>query len=807
MKIFQKTLLIAAAALAFAACSEDFDSAVEPGFIEDEVQGEKVSMTLGFSVPDMVQTEVNTRAAAEDESLSVSLGAGPATRADYSAQRAAELKNESTVHNLWVLQFSANADAATKQVCKYYDNITNNQVSVDLYNNNGAKTPVYFIANAGPDAFKEYQSGVSGSKSLSHAAFKAMSLAVPEGGYNDDIASNGLPMLADTLLAAVTGTQTIRLTRTVAKVELILKQEGFNAFTATDLQLCDVPTKFFYVANGTNLKAVKANYSAETNSHGHFDNLFNVRAINGTSMKGGTEQRAVFYISENLRGTGASASPESKNWWNAPLHSSYIEIIGNHVDGSKTTAIEYCIFPGKNNTNDFNIERNTYYTINATIKGANLNGDGRVTVAGKAIDLNATNGNKTANCYIVEKATQIYCFDASKMGNGVNVPACNASTAATPAVTQAHNPIAAETMKPQSVKVLWEAGPAGHAKELISNVKVDTEENKVYFSTAGMIGGDRIPGNAVIATYDSANATGDVRWSWHIWFTENNLATTAVNHTSRAAGTKTYTIMGRNLGAQSNDAADVSAYGLLYQWGRKDPFVNSKALTGAEFAPSSKTDWGTDVIAAKAIPGATTGEKGLERIKYAVAHPTTFITQYVKDATPTSNVDTYDWVGGNSWVNQYDALWGNQSKVTSSLTVASVNTAACTKTMYDPCPVGWKMPAQDTWTAFTTDGNNQSTLTNFNVTSQTASWFTTNYGWQFYTSAAKNASVFYPAAGYRSGASGAMTIVGTGGDYWSSSSYAAGSIHAGRLNFYAGRVYPLGTGSRAFAFSVRCVQE
>ncbi|MDE7006008.1 MAG: hypothetical protein K2O82_05750 [Alistipes sp.] len=51
-----------------------------------------------------------------------------------------------------------------------------------------------------------------------------------------------------------------------------------------------------------------------------------------------------------------------------------------------------------------------------------------------------------------------------------------------------------------------------------------------------------------------------------------------------------------------------------------------------------------------------------------------------------------------------------------------------------------------------------------------------------------------------------MANVGASGDYWSSSSYAAGSVNAADLNFNAGHVNPLNTPSRAYGLSVRCVQ-
>ncbi|MDE6508544.1 MAG: hypothetical protein K2L04_08815 [Alistipes sp.] len=63
------------------------------------------------------------------------------------------------------------------------------------------------------------------------------------------------------------------------------------------------------------------------------------------------------------------------------------------------------------------------------------------------------------------------------------------------------------------------------------------------------------------------------------------------------------------------------------------------------------------------------------------------------------------------------------------------------------------------------------------------------------------------AAGYRANTTGALADVGTYGRYWSSSSYAAGNINAGNLNFNSGNVYPLNDGNRAIGRSVRCVQH
>ncbi|MDE6712042.1 MAG: fibrobacter succinogenes major paralogous domain-containing protein [Alistipes sp.] len=68
-------------------------------------------------------------------------------------------------------------------------------------------------------------------------------------------------------------------------------------------------------------------------------------------------------------------------------------------------------------------------------------------------------------------------------------------------------------------------------------------------------------------------------------------------------------------------------------------------------------------------------------------------------------------------------------------------------------------------------------------------------------------SLFTGAAGYRHRESGALTAVGTEGTYASSSSYAAGNLGAGSLGFSSAVVLPLSGYTRAYGFSVRCVQH
>ena len=151
-------------------------------------------------------------------------------------------------------------------------------------------------------------------------------------------------------------------------------------------------------------------------------------------------------------------------------------------------------------------------------------------------------------------------------------------------------------------------------------------------------------GNILLAAKD---ADGNILWSWHLWITDKPKEHNYINYEG-----KIYTVMDRNIGATRADRGSGEQWressGMVYQWGRKDPFFyNTREQT------------------------TNTGMFIFESIQY----PTTLIT-------------TAYWVYEDDPVNR-QSLWTSK-----------------TKTIYDPCPVGYKVPPKDTWTSFTTTGGN-----------------------------------------------------------------------------------------------------
>jgi len=225
--------------------------------------------------------------------------------------------------------------------------------------------------------------------------------------------------------------------------------------------------------------------------------------------------------------------------------------------------------------------------------------------------------------------------------------------------------------------------------------------------------------------------------------------------------------MDRNLGATTVTTNTVSTLGLLYQWGRKDPFPGSASTTDDDEEPTIYNASGTSsttMITKTEVSAAT-------NLDNAIKNPLTF---YCK-----SSSSDYDWYSSSGTHN--DALWGGAD--ISSPTV---------KTMFDPSPAGWRVPTwkglASPWSKFTTG---------------TFSWNATYLGCT-YTDGA-----FYPAAGYRSIYSGALYQAGNSGFYWSGSPNDSKGYN---LYFYggdvfSGGVYPESSDRRASGYSVRCVQD
>ena len=373
------------------------------------------------------------------------------------------------------------------------------------------------------------------------------------------------------------------------------------------------------------------------------------------------------------------------------------------------------------NTVTNTISRKTLKLMPAVSMGGTVGGDIEGGGPSEPASSNLSDAG-TANSYIVSEAGS-YKFTPTKGNSSESVGAI------------------------ATAEVLWETfgtDVTPSVGDLVKNVRY--ENGVISFETPSAYK----EGNAVIAAKD---ANGTILWSWHIWLTDQPEGQEYFNN----AGT----MMDRNLGATSATPGDVGALGLLYQWGRKDPFLGSSSISSSTDAKSTIT-W----------PSAVTSNSSNGTIAYATANPTTFMKYN------SSNFDWY-YTGSSSTDN---TRW---------------TTSESNKSIYDPCPAGWRVPD---------DGGNGV----WSKACGSSSYFSgypydgTNEGINFSGKFGYASTIWYPASGYRGSYDGSLSSVGDVGDYWSASPYRDAACSLG-FNYYGG-VNPSNYYDRAYGQSVRCLQ-
>ena len=357
--------------------------------------------------------------------------------------------------------------------------------------------------------------------------------------------------------------------------------------------------------------------------------------------------------------------------------------------------------------------------------GDGTGGDGGSTGDGEddGIDLSTytdLSAEGTANCYLV-KAAGKYKFKAVKGNSDATVG------------------------NVKKTEVLWESfgtEVAPNVGDLVTGVGY--KNGYVYFSTPEVFGN----GNASIAVRNSKDV---ILWSWHIWCSEEGW-------NDHIYANNAGTMMDRNLGATSATPGDIGAFGLLYQWGRKDPFMGTCTKSGTTLSAST---------------GSWTTIKSSQTVDYAEENPMTYIGS-----------------GSGEWCTGTGA---NESDYTKRWMGSK-------KTMYDPCPVGYRVPKGGN------DGFWATALGTSSSTSTGTKWDSTNSG-RHWTLADGTTAAWYPAVGSRYYDSGAFDNVGSYGYCWSASPNPSNSTYAYNLYFYYGNVSPAYSNLRSYGYSVRCVRE
>jgi hypothetical protein len=343
---------------------------------------------------------------------------------------------------------------------------------------------------------------------------------------------------------------------------------------------------------------------------------------------------------------------------------------------------------------------------------------------------------------------------------------------------------------------------------LVTNVRLDAAKQHLVFEVPSAT---ITSGNAVVAVRD---LDGNIVWSWHIWVTGSDPTRTVAvtNYQGR-----TYNFMMENLGtvtdpahdifarrvevriaqrlhgglsrrfAISSDGSAVRINNTFYQFGRKDPLPGIKSGYSIRFG-ESRYDTASGGLNVSTSPAT---------IPQSIRNPHMF---YVGNSA-----SKYDWNYntpstegmGYAYKQNLDNLWDIDNNT------RSANNNTVNKTVYDPSPVGFRLPPSNAFTGFTTTGVRSVTPGAWNVVDPTTAAYERDGGWRFRTGASGE-SMLFSATGYLRYDTGALTGPAIG-FHWS-----AGPINDGYgyyLQFNSGEVNPLGEGGRGMGVSVRPIAE
>ena len=344
---------------------------------------------------------------------------------------------------------------------------------------------------------------------------------------------------------------------------------------------------------------------------------------------------------------------------------------------------------------------------------------------------------------------------------------------------------------PAKAELVWQ-----DALSLVSDIKYNSGTNggnisfKVDPSTIRQ-------GNAVIAVKD---INDQILWSWHIWVTDED-----INNTIEVTNyqNKQYQFMPVNLGwcdanainyAERSCMVRFSAGGMTkvivikqnpktvhsydnnqpyYQWGRKDPFYPSDGK-------GEMREWyNADGTASTASPVLEEFPRGLSSIKNYILKPDVLLKGNGREAAP----DYY-----NQWnVNN---------------TIITAKTDGVIKTVYDPTPVGFKVPETNAFTGFSMTGTDALDPSKIN-----GIWDAGRKGWNFYTGLNQTGGlIFFPDPGYRYFTGYLVKNVGC---YWTAEPIGDGAANA--VRFWPDQLQLLGGRNNSYwhttGYAIRPIRE
>lgn len=716
----------------FVSCSEErlAEHVASPDFEE----GELVLVPLGLSVNSFeVGVQTSGSRAPEEEDLAGS-------------------PEENAVHDLWVFQFDNNGEQQLINPRYYTIDDQSELENLEVWLKPGVSSTVYVVTNTGQPNWITEQTDVSTIEKL-----QSLELYNLDPQFVGKVETLSIPMQGDIQGVTVSENRkiTIPVTRMFAKLKVKIQIEREDMIL-NDLYLVSAP-KVCRVVARTGENGDVTDY--ETGFEYWRTETFNLLEKDDTY---------IVYTAENMQGIIESESDIKNDF--AP--SKALRLTARmRLDEEGESLIPYRVYPGRNVRNDFNIQRNCIYDVTITIT--------------ENADLHAP----SSNCFIVEPG-DLLSFE----------PYYRVETGGGYQIGDYLNPNDESGKKViSSVKILWQTENAIGNNEVERLVWYNEEQQKIYVKT-------NQEGNALIAAY---NKDGEIIWSWHIWITGIHPDQTSITYKtytwdktqiygkdSGRERTTGYNVMTCNLGALASvpeTAQDTKPFGMLYQWGRKDPFppfikeiysdgAYNDTNTGMHYDNSHELVGKTNEYDPTKLFHSLSGTDMVKLdnpILYAIQHPTVFMcgTKEVKQGETYVETLT-NYVAEGDWTDRHDdKLWGGlppvddgsmeKYTINSQKNVHIYDNYGSSKTIFDPCPYGWRTAPGELWLGFTKTGLNPTTwdeVNNYPAPGWNSSWWGTYIYMQSWKGENGNGYTYFPNQGTRVG-NGYGMRVGSCGNY------------------------------------------
>ena len=364
----------------------------------------------------------------------------------------------------------------------------------------------------------------------------------------------------------------------------------------------------------------------------------------------------------------------------------------------------------------------------------------------------------TANCYVIKEAGE-YKFPCV-YGNAISNGQTNSTAYTKNSGSYSHNFV---NYKGNQIVDPWISTDTG---ESIYSVRLSIADTDGIFTDISLSDDyikfkvTSVPDTGANGIISINNSVGTTMWNWHIWVWPYDLTPVSIINSTSV----NYNILPVNLATKLDTADSINTTtgwkNWFYQWGRPTPLICPSAYNSTNgHASYGALSYATATIA--------------PNIQAGIQNPTTF---YKYDTGYNNN-----WFQADSGKN-YN-LWD------AARTSAGYSDNNVVKTIYDPCPIGFKIPNGNTFTYFSTS----------NVVGSFS------YGYKFKRYSDDTTGVFFPASGYLRNNIGSWGLAGSYGKVWLSSVYQASHVYD--LDFSSSNVLPRGNTSPAYGYSVRPVQD